>query len=191
MSAPSFQDLTALLDDWRRGDDAALERALPIFYAELRRLAALHLVRESPGHTLQTRDLVHEAFLKIRDQRHVEWQNRSHFLAIASRMMRRILIDHARRKRVHARAAERIELEEGPLAAFQRGVDLLALDLALDRLARVDETLARIVELRFFGGLKHREIAVVLECSEPTVRRRFRAAKAWLYRSLRGDDPDV
>ncbi len=183
-------DLTALLDDWRRGDDAALERALPMLYAELRRLASLHLVRESPGHTLQTRDLVHEAFLKIRDQRHVEWHNRSHFLAIASRMMRRILIDHARRKRVHARAAERIELEEGPLAAFQRGVDLLALDLALDRLAGVDERLAQIVELRFFGGLKHREIAAVLECSEPTVRRRFRAAKAWLYRSLRGDDPD-
>ncbi len=190
MNAVTIQDLTALLADWRRGDDDALERAMPFLYAELRRMAACHLVRESPGHTLQTRDLVHEAFLRIRDQRHIEWQNRSHFLAIASRMMRRILIDHARRKRVRAQAVERIGLEEGSLAAVQRGVNLLALDQALDRLAEVDRTLAQIVELRFFGGLKHREIAVVVECSESTVRRRFRAAKAWLYRSLSGKDPD-
>ncbi|MEM7586664.1 MAG: ECF-type sigma factor [Acidobacteriota bacterium] len=184
-----MNELTELLDEWRRGDDVALEQALPELYAALRRLAGRHLANESPNHTLETRDLVHEAFFRLNDQRHVAWNDRTHFLAIAGRMMRRILIDHARRRQVRARAAEKLELDESPLAAAHRGVDLLALDLALDRLAETDRGLAQIVELKFFAGLKHREIAALLGSSEPTVRRRFRVAKAWLYRDLSGDEP--
>lgn len=183
-------DVTGLLAAWRKGDDEALERALPRLYAELRHLAHKHLANESPGHTLDTRDLVHEAYLRIENQRRFAWQNRSHFLAVAGRMMRRILIDHARRKQVRGGRENHLELNEAALVAVARGMDLVKVDDALNELARTDEELAQIVELRFFGGLRHAEVAEVMETSEPTVRRRFRVAKAWLYRELRGKAND-
>ena len=191
MSSAEPIDFTSLLSVWRLGEDAALEQAMPAVYNELRRLAAWHLNREDVGHSLDTRDLVHEAFLKIERQRGVEWQSRSHFLAIAGRLMRRLLIDHARKKKGRAGDREKVELEEQALVAAQRGADLLALDRALEKLQAEDEDLAQIVELRFFAGMRHHEIAEVTGKSEPTVRRRFRLAKAWLYRELRAAGSDA
>ena len=191
MSDSDPLDFTELLAVWRQGEDTALAEAMPIVYDELRRLAAWHLNRENVGHSLDTRDLVHEAFLRIERQRQVQWQSRAHFLAIAGRMMRRLLIDHARKKFGRAGDREKVELDEHALVAVQRGTDLLALDLALEELAAEDEELARIVELRFFGGMRHHEIAEVIEKSEPTVRRRFRMAKAWLHNRLQAEHDDT
>ncbi|MEM8960142.1 MAG: ECF-type sigma factor [Acidobacteriota bacterium] len=182
--------VTDLLAAWRDGDDEALEQALPHLYSELRRLASRRLMGEDVGHTYETRDLVHEALLRLSGQRGFTWQGRTHFLAVAGRMMRRILIDHARKKRARGGRSNHIELNEAVFAAAARGGDLVALDDALEALADHDTELAQIVEMRFFGGLKHEEIAEVLGVSEPTVRRRFRLAKAWLYRKLRGHDAD-
>ena len=155
-------------------------------YGELKRLAGQHLNHERPDHTLQTHDLIHEAFLRLIDQERVDWQNRSHFFALAAQLMRRILVDHARRRRTkkHGGEVRMVLLDEVPDLASERGLDLLAIDEALSELAEVDESLARLVELRFFGGLEHDEIAAVLGVSNPTVRRRWRVAKAWLYRRL-------
>lgn len=188
--------VTRLLADWRAGDDRALERLMPLVYGELRRLAGRYLNREREGHTLQTHDLIHEAFLRLVDQRSVDWQSRSHFFAIAARMMRRILVDHARRRGAqrHGGDVRQLVLDEVPdLAVQQRDEDLVALDEALTELAREDEELARIVELRFFGGLEHDEVAALLGVSNPTVRRRWRLARAWLYRRLSGGEapPDA
>ena len=179
-------EVTALLAAWRKGDDEALERALPHLYDDLARQARRRLAGEVAEHTLDTRDLVHEAYLRMSAQRRGSWQNRAHFHAIAGSMMRRILIDHARRKRARGGRGNHVELEETGLVAAARGHDLVALDGALDALAATQPELARLVELRFFGGLDHAEAARVLGVSEPTVRRRFRLAKAWLYRELRG-----
>ena len=184
MSTSEPLDFIALLAVWRDGEDTALAEAMPMVYEELRRLAAWHLQRENIGHSLDTRDLVHEAFLRIERQREVRWQSRSHFLAITSRMMRRLLIDHARKKHGRAGDREKVALDDQALVAMQRGTDLLALDRALEALAKEDVELARIVELRFFGGMRHHEIAEVIGKSEPTVRRRFRLAKAWLHDRL-------
>ena len=185
-------DVTQLLADWRQGDDEALEELLPVVYGELRRQAGRFLSAERKGHTLQTRDLVHEAFLRLLDQRHVDWQNRAHFFAISARMMRRILVDHARSRGYGKRGGDvrKIVLNEELDVADERASDLVALDEALAGLAEVDDELARIIELRYFGGLKTDEIGQALGVSEPTVRRRFRIAKAWLYRNLTGKDPD-
>jgi RNA polymerase sigma factor (TIGR02999 family) len=178
--------VTQLLARWRIGDERALAELMPLVYGELRRLAGRYLNRERTDHTLQTHDLIHEAFLRLVDQRHVDWKNRAHFFAIAAQMMRRILVDHARRRqyRKHGGETRRLVLEEVPEVAVEPALDLVALDEALTRLAREDETLARIVDLRFFGGLDHEEVAEVLGLSNPSVRRRWRLAKAWLYRSL-------
>ncbi|MCP3957386.1 MAG: sigma-70 family RNA polymerase sigma factor [bacterium] len=191
MSSQGSTDTTALLAAWRRGDDAALEQALPHVYSELRRLAHRHLAGEDSGHTFESRDLVHETFLRLDGQRGFQWQNRAHFFAVAGRMMRRILIDHARRKRVRGGRQNHVELDEVDVVADLRGMDLLALDEALEQLAEADAELARIVELRFFGGLRHAEVARVLDVSVPTVQRRFRLAKAWLYRKLRAGNRDL
>ncbi len=179
-------DVTRLLADWRDGDDHALEQLLPLVYGELHRLAGSYLHRERAGQTLETQDLIHEAFLRLVGQRHVDWQNRSHFFAIAARMMRRILVDRARRRGYQKRGgnAQRLNLDEVPDLSASRDDELVALDDALTELAAVDEELARIVDLRFFGGLGHDEVAAVLAVSNPTVRRRWRLAKAWLYRRL-------
>ena len=184
-------DVTLLLAGWRDGDDEALEQLLPVVYAELRRLASSYLRGERRGHTLQTCDLVHEAFLRLVDQSHVDWQNRSHFFAIAAGMMRRVLVDHARSRGYVKRGGDlrRITLDEMPDVSDERGGQVLALDEALSGLAEVDGELARIVEMRFFGGLKNDEIADALGVSNVTARRRFRVAKAWLYQHLTAGDP--
>jgi RNA polymerase sigma-70 factor, ECF subfamily len=178
--------VTQLLADWQAGDDHALEQLMPLVYGELRRLAGRYLNRERQGHTFQTQDLIHEAFLRLIGQRQADWQNRSHFFAIAAQMMRRILVDHARSRgaRRHGGDVRQLVLDDAMDVAVHRDADLVALDEALTDLARVDESLARIVELRFFGGLDHDEIASLLGVSNPTVRRRWRVAKAWLYRWL-------
>lgn len=183
---PLPRDVTALLDDWTRGNRSALNELLPLVYTELRRIAARQLRNERAGHTLQPTALVHEVYLRLVDQRHVDWRNRAHFFGAAAQLMRRILVDHARRRHAGKRGAgvllASIEDVSEPVAAD--GIPLLALDLALDRLAKLDEDLARIVELRAFGGLTIDEAACVLGVSPSTVEREWRTAKAWLGREL-------
>jgi RNA polymerase sigma factor (TIGR02999 family) len=178
--------VTRLLAEWQGGDDRALEQLMPLVYGELRRLAGRYLNHEREGHTLETHDLIHEAFLRLVDQRQVDWQGRTHFFGIAAQMMRRILVDHARRRGAqrHGGDVRQLLLDEVNDLALHRDADLVALDEALTELAAVDEPLARIVDLRFFGGFEHDEIASLLGVSNPTVRRRWRLAKAWLYRRL-------
>jgi RNA polymerase sigma factor (TIGR02999 family) len=183
-------DVTLLLARWRRGEDQALEGVVSLVYDELRRLAGRYLNHESAGQTLQTHDLIHEAFLRLIGQRQVDWQNRAHFFGIAAQMMRRILTDHARRRSYgkHGGQMRRVLLDEIPDIAASGDAGIVAVDEALVELKEVDDELARIVELRFFGGLEHDEIATVLGVSNATVRRRFRVAKAWLYRRLSGKE---
>jgi RNA polymerase sigma factor (TIGR02999 family) len=185
-------DVTQLLASWRAGDDRALDEVVALVYDELRRLAGRYLNHEGPGLTLQTHDLVHEAFLRLVGQRNVDWQNRAHFFGIAARMMRRILTDHARRRAAvkHGGAVRRVLLDDVPDVAARSAAEIVAVDEALVELKAVDEELAKIVELRFFGGLEHDEIAALLGVSNATVRRRFRVAKAWLYRRLAAGEPD-
>jgi RNA polymerase sigma factor (TIGR02999 family) len=184
-SAP-VPDLTRLLVEWRTGNRDALDQLMPLVYRELQTLASRYLSRERAGHTLQATALVNEAYLKLIDQRNVQWQNRAHFLGIAARLMRRILIDHARRRGRAKRgsAATHITLVEGLAASEPRDVDAIALDDALVALEKIDPQQAQMVELRFFGGLTVDETAEVLGISEGTVKREWRVAKAWLYRHI-------
>lgn len=188
MLAPmtSAAEVTRLLQQWGVGRHDALDELLPVIYGELRRLAASYLRRERADHTLQPTALVHEAFLKLVDQRDVRWQNRAHFFGIAAQMMRRILVDHARAHGASKRGTgERLLLiDEALVAAPSSRVDLLALDEALTRLAAVDSQQSRIVELRFFVGLTIDEAAEVLHISPATVGRDWTVAKAWLYAEL-------
>jgi RNA polymerase sigma factor (TIGR02999 family) len=179
-------EVTQLLMDWSEGNTAALKELMPLVYRELRKLARQYLNRERDGHTLQTTDLVHEAYLKLVDQRRVQWQNRTHFFGVAAELMRRILVDHARR---HKRAKRGggvplVSLSQANMVSRQPTVDVIALDEALTRLAKIDERKARIVELRFFGGLEVKEVAEFLKISTPTVMREWKMAKAWLHREL-------
>ena len=183
MAAPG--DVTEMLLDWSGGDRAALDRLVPVIHDELRRVARARLRGERPGHLLQTTALVNEAYLRLVDQRQVRWQNRAHFFAIASQLMRRILVDHARRRAAVKRGADAQPVTLADCADPQaERVDLLALDEALTRLAAMDERQSRVVELRFFGGLTEEETAEVLDISVRTVRREWTMAKAWLYRQL-------
>jgi len=180
-------EVTRLLLAWNAGDRAALERLMPLVYAELRELAKRHFRKERPGHTLQPTAVVHEAYFRLIDQTRVTWKNRGHFLAIASQAMRRILIDHARGRGAEKRGGEveKVTLDvaiASPEPA--REVDILALDEALERLKALDGTQAQIVELRFFGGLTIDETADVMETSPSSIKRDFRSAKAWLFREL-------
>jgi RNA polymerase sigma factor (TIGR02999 family) len=183
---PSPSDVTALLVDWSQGDQRALNRLLPMVYAELRRIAARQLRKERPDHTLQPTALVNEVYLRLVDQRHVDWRDRAHFFGVAAEVMRRILVDHARSHRAGKRGdgvpALPIELASEVVAAD--GIPVLALDLALQRLAQLDQDLAKIVELRAFGGLTIDEAACVLNVSPSTAKREWRTAKAWLGREL-------
>jgi len=183
------QDITGMLRRWSDGDRDSLETLMPLVYAELRRQAAGHLRRERPDHTLQATALINEAYLKLIDQRHVEWQNRAHFFAIASQAMRRILVDHARTKKREKRGGDSfdIALDDLPQAAASepRSVDLVVLDEALDRLAAIDPQRARVVELKYFSGLSVAETAAVLNISVQKVERAWTIAKAWLHRELR------
>ncbi|HWQ54638.1 MAG TPA: sigma-70 family RNA polymerase sigma factor [Bryobacteraceae bacterium] len=184
----SQEGVTQLLADWGRGDAGALERLTPLVYGELKRLAARYLRRERSDHTLQSTALVHEAYLRLVDQRSVAWQNRAHFFGVAAQLIRRILVDHARGKHAAKRGANavKLSLEDVMEVPRQRPLDLVALDDALETLAQLDPQQGRIVELRFFAGLSIEETAEVLHISPATVKRDWTAAKAWLYRDLSG-----
>ena len=186
--APAPETVTALLVEWQQGSQQALDRLMPLVYAELRAIAGRYLARESPGHTLQSTALVHEAYLKLVGQRSVHWQNRSHFFGIAAQMMRRILVDHARHAHRAKRggAAPKLSLDDAmAVAEPEAELDLLALDDALTALAAIDPRGARIVELRFFSGLTIDETAEVMAVSSGTVKREWSTARAWLYRAMR------
>ena len=178
-----------LLDQLSDGRPQALDVLMPVVYGELRRQAARHLRNERGNHTLQPTALVNEAFMRLVDQRNIRWQNRAHFFGIASQAMRRILVDHARG---HARVKRggpkaQVTLDEGMLVTEQKSIDLLALDEALKRLAALDERQARVVELRFFGGLSVEETGEVMGISPATIKREWSMAKAWLSAELKGE----
>ena len=185
----SQPNITALLNGYSRGDKDALDRLMPIVYDELRRQAARYLRRERAGHTLQTTALIHEAYVRLVDQRNVQWQNRAHFFGIAAQLMRRILVDHARTKKRVKRGGSgvRVSLGEATVAVKSQDLDVVALDEALERLAQIDEQQSRVVELRFFSGLSVEETAEVMGISKATVKRDWSMAKAWLHRELSGE----
>lgn len=182
----STQNVTALLLDWSQGHKEALDQLLPIVYEELRRQAARYLRKERVGHTLQTTALIHEAYIRLVDQRNVKWQNRAHFFGIAAQLMRRILVDHARSKGRAKRGGSdvRVSLADANLSTKSRDLDIVALDEALEKLSAMDQQQARIVELRFFSGLTVEETAEVLSISPATVKRDWSMAKAWLHREI-------
>ena len=186
---PTSQPITQLLMDWGNGDQAALDKLLPLVNAELRQLARRYMRRENRGHTLQTSALVNEAYLRLIDQKKVRWENRAHFFGIAAQLMRRILIDHARSHHYAKRGggALKVSLDEAAARTEVRSAELLAVDEALERLTDIDARKGRIVELRFFGGLSLQETAEVMGISSPTVQREWRAAKTWLYRMLKDE----
>jgi len=179
-------DVTDLLLSWRQGDAAALDRLIPLVYDELRHVASRRLRGESPGHTLQATALVHEVYLRLVDVDRMTVTSRAHFLGVAATLMRQILVDHARRQRADKRGggATLLRLDEVSPAASAPGVDVLALDEALDALSAIDSRQCRVVELRFFAGLKIDEVAEALDVSPATVEREWALAKAWLYRHL-------
>ncbi|HZQ97164.1 MAG TPA: sigma-70 family RNA polymerase sigma factor [Candidatus Sulfotelmatobacter sp.] len=185
MKAGPSQDVTRLLAQWTEGDAQALEDLLPLVYDELRRLARGYLYRERSDHTLQSTALVHEAYLRLVDQ-NVSWQNRAHFFGIAAEMMRRILVDYARGRNAAKRGDGicRVTLDEEIMGAGQRDVDVLALDEALTRLAKLDPQQSRIVELRFFAGLSIEDTSAILKISPATIKRDWAMAKAWLFREM-------
>jgi RNA polymerase sigma factor (TIGR02999 family) len=186
MSGERQHEVTRILRDWSGGDPAAAERLMPFVYDELRRLARAFLARERGAHTLQPTALVHEAYVRLVDQRSVDWQNRAHFYGIAARMMRRVLTDHARAHATEKRGggAVHLSLEDVQVPVEQRASDFVALDEALEKLAQFDERKCRIVEMRFFAGLKDEEIAEVLGVTTRTVLRDWKYARLWLYREL-------
>jgi RNA polymerase sigma factor (TIGR02999 family) len=179
-----------LLEAWSKGDEAAREDLIPLVYDELRRVAARHLSRERRDHTLRATALVHETYLRLVEQKRARWRNRAHFFAVAAGLMRRILVDHARRHRATKRGGElrRVPLNEGLVVAGSPDVELVALDEALEELSTFDPKLCRVVELRFFGGLSIEETAEVEGLSPATVKRNWNVAKAWLYSRTRGTE---
>ena len=187
---PSPHEMTQLLAAWSDGDLEALDKLLPLVERELHRLAHRYMSRERPDHTLQTTALVNEAYLRLIDQHEAHWQNRAHFFAIAAQMMRRILIDHARKQAYAKRGggARKVSLDEVTVLTDERAADLVALDEALDSLAKIDERKARVVELRYFGGMSVEETAEVLKVSPDTVTREWRRARAWLRNQVMKDN---
>lgn len=179
--------ITQLLIDWGNGDQAALEKLMPLVYSELRRLATNYLRRERTGHTLQPTALVNEAYLKLVGQKNAKWQNRAQFFAISAQLMRRILVDHARRHQAEKRGGseqQRLSITTAEELVKDPAIDLLALNEALDELAKMDPQQSRIVELKFFGGLSIEETAEVLGIGHATVEREWKSARAWLRRQL-------
>jgi RNA polymerase sigma factor (TIGR02999 family) len=183
---PSPNEVTQLLVEWSNGNQAALEKLMPLVYEELHRLAHRYMGHERPGHTLQTSGLVNEAYLRLIDQSQVQWQNRGHFFGIAAQMMRRILVDYARNRSYakHGGGAHRVSLDEARILSPERAADVVALDEALTELAIFDRRKSQIVELRFFGGLSIEEAAEVLSVSPGTIMRDWTLAKAWLRRAM-------
>ena len=183
------RQITQLLFRWREGDRQALDDLLPLVYDELHRLAACYMRGERPSHTLQTSALVNEAYLRLVGAEDIRWENRAHFFAIAAQVMRRILIDHARRRDQQKRGGDmrRIDLDEAMIVSDERATEVIALDDALNSLAEFDPRKSQIVELRFFGGMSIDETAEVLQVSPGTVMRDWTLAKAWLLREITGD----
>jgi RNA polymerase sigma factor (TIGR02999 family) len=187
MTTPSRQDVTDLLVEWGNGDQEALNQLMPLVYDELHRLASRHLRHERPGHTLQTTALVHEAYLKLVDQKNMTWQNRVQFFAASAQVMRHILVDHARSRRALKRGGEnlRLSLDEAKMSSEEKDANLLSLNEALNNLSVIDSQQSRVVELRIFGGLTVEETAEALEISTRTVKREWSMAKAWLHRQIK------
>ncbi len=185
MSARPTNEVTELLQKWSGGDHSALEELTPFIYAELHRLAKIYMNREKPGHTLQTTALVNEAYMRLIDWKSAKWENRSHFFGVSAQLMRRILVDFARKRpKIENQKIQHVSLEEALTISNERTSNLIALDEALNELAELDERKAKIVELKFFGGLSVEEMAEVLKISGVTVMREWQKAKAWLYREL-------
>jgi RNA polymerase sigma factor (TIGR02999 family) len=182
---PGANDISAILRAWSDGDRSALDRLTPIVYAELRRLARRYMRGERAGNSLQTTALVHEAYIRLVDYERMQWQNRAHFFAVSAQLMRRILVDHARRHNLkRGGGLAHVALEEAAIVGGEQDGDLVALDDALNALARIDPRKVQVVEMRFFGGLDVEETAEVLKISPVTVKRDWRAARAWLYREM-------
>jgi RNA polymerase sigma-70 factor (ECF subfamily) len=192
MDEPSLSPhrVTQLLQEWSQGDDSALEALTPLIYEELRRLAHHYMKGERPDHTLQTTALVNEAYLRLADQTNPNWQSRAHFFAVAARAMRRILVSYARSNRARKRGggAARIELDEAAILSPEQSNEIVDVHEALEKLGKLDERKARVVELKYFGGLNHDEIAEVMKISTITVRRDWVFAKAWLHNELHNAD---
>jgi len=195
MNAFTTEQVTQLLIDWSNGDKAAVDKLIPLVYDELRRLARYYMRRERVGATLQTTALVNEAYMRLVDQKNVQWQNRAHFFAIAAQLMRRILIDRARKRYNSKRGGDvrKVSLDQAAIVSTGRSSDLVALDEALTDLEAIDQRKSKVVELRFFGGLNIEETAEVMSISPATVQREWSMAKAWLYREISqtqtGDKP--
>jgi RNA polymerase sigma factor (TIGR02999 family) len=185
------EDVSILLRAWSEGDQSALDKLTPIVYGELRRLAQHYMSRERTGHTLQATALVNEAYLRLVDYKRMRWESRAHFFAVSAQLMRRILVDHARRHNLKRGAgAEHVALDETAVVGADQGGSLVALDDAMQTLANIDLRKARVVELRYFGGLSVEETAEVLKVSTVTVKRDWRTARAWLYREMRAGARD-
>jgi RNA polymerase sigma factor (TIGR02999 family) len=189
MTAPS-EEVTQLLIAWSNGSQDALDKLMPLVYAELRQMARRYMSRQAPGHTLQTTALIHEAFLKLVDQSEKHFQNRAHFFGVAAQAMRHILVDYARSRHYAKRGggALTVPLDEAAVVSGERAAELVALDDALEALAKVDPRKSRVVEMRYFGGLSVEETAEVLKVSVDTVMRDWRLAKTWLLRELTGEN---
>ncbi len=191
-STPAPHEVTQLLSDCSDANQDAFNQLFPLVYEELRRLAHRYMTQERSGHTLQTTAVVHEAYLRLIDQKHVQWQNRAHFFAIASQMMRRILITHAQSHAYAKRGGGtlKVSLDEVAVLSPERATELIALDEALKSLTAIDPRRSQVVELRFFGGMDNEEIAEVLKISPNTVTRDWNVAKAWLYREMRKEQDE-
>jgi RNA polymerase sigma-70 factor, ECF subfamily len=187
----AVQDTSLLLRAWSGGDQTALDKLTPIVYRELHRLAGRCMSRERPGNSLQTTALVNEAYLRLVDYKRMHWQNRAHFFAVSAQLMRRILVEHARRHNLkRGGGAPHVSLEEAAIVGGGQDADMVALDDAMNALGRIDPRKVQVVEMRFFGGLSVEETAAVLKVSAVTVKRDWRAARAWLYRELTGGTTD-
>ncbi len=187
-------EVTQLLNEWSNGDQAALDKLMPLVYGELRLMARRYMARQGPGHTLQTTALINEAYLKLVGQEEKHWQNRAHFFGVAAQAMRHILVDYARSRQYAKRAGgeQAVSLDEALTVSHERAAELVALDDALQELAKVDPRKCQVVELRFFGGLSVEETAEALKVSEVTVMRDWSMAKAWLHRELsKGGEDDT
>ena len=191
IQTPPIGEVSGLLRAWGDGDRGALDKLTPIVYDELHRLARHYMRGERPGHSLQTSALVNEAYMRLVDYKGMQWQNRAHFFAVSAQLMRRILVDHARRHNLkRGGGVQHISLEEIAIVGGERSADLVALDEAMDALALLDPRKVQVVEMRFFGGLSVEETAEVLKVSSVTVMRDWSTARAWLYRELNGGKTD-
>ena len=189
---PAVGEVSSLLRAWGDRDPGALEKLTPIVYDELRRLARRHMKGEHPGHSLQTTALANEAYMRLVDYKRMQWQNRAHFFAVSSQLMRRILVDHARRHNLkRGGGVQHVSLEQVAVLVADEDTDLVALDDAMNALSRIDPRKVQVVEMRFFGGLSVEEIAEVLKVSTITVKRDWRTARTWLYRELTGVTTDA